>query len=380
MKALFVSNDPAIFDSTSSVHARMNEYANAIGTLHIVMRTDAPSRDQTTGSLTVHGVSAGKLEGARALAKKVNELIRTHGIEVVSAQDPFEHGWAAKEAVKGTNAKLHIQVHTDFLSPWFVRGGIFRSPQLSIPAKNRMRRVLADRVLPHADGIRVVSERVKASLVKRYGARIPEPTVLPIAVGTIVPEAVPLPPHPFPFALITVGRLEPEKRIEDIIEALVRIRKLYPTVGLVIVGDGRERASLEALVLRKGLGENVIFMGNRPDVWGLMRSAQCYIQASSYEGYGRTLVEAALARVPIITTDVGIVGEVFTGYENVLAAPPGDPTQLAFHVRTLLEDVATGQRMIRSAETKALAHVERYAHLAELIASDLSHTLESSKS
>ncbi len=374
MKALFIGSDPSLFDQSSNAYARMQTYADAIGTLHIVMRSSAAPSVSTQGNLTIHNIQAGKMS-VHKLADYAHELIVREGVEVVSAQDPFEHGWAAVRAVKGTGAKLHIQVHTDFLSPWFIRGGIFRSPQVSMPAKNLVRRALADYVLRKADGIRVVSERVKQSILSRYGSRIPEPTVIPIAIEGTLPEAVPLPPHSFPFALVTVGRLEPEKRIDDLLTALASIADRYPAVGLVIIGEGRERARLMTLVLEKNLTGRVIFAGARADAWGMMRSAQAYIQASAYEGYGRTLVEAALARIPIITTDVGVVGELFTGYEDVLATPPGDPVNLAFHVIALLEDVAAREVMIRSAETKAQAHVAQFVDLPNLIARDLSRLI-----
>jgi len=373
MKALFVSNDQTLLEPGSPARLRMRAYADAIGTLHVMTRA-ARTESSEEGSLTVHGVAVGKL-GLRAFAKRACALIEREGIEVVSAQDPFEYGLIAHWATKGTTAKLHLQVHTDFLSPWFLRDGIMRAPRVSMPLKNRIRRAIADRVLPSADGIRVVSARVKDSLVARYGTRIPEPAILPIAVTDPVPEAVPLPPHPFPFALITVSRLEPEKRIEDIIDALGRISDRYPAIGLIIVGEGRERARLERMVARKKLAERVLFAGARADAWGLMRSAQGYIQASAYEGYSRTLIEAALARTPIITTDVGVVGEVLVGYEDVLSSPPSDPAQLAVNMVGLIEDVGAREAMVRSACQKATAHIAEYADLPTLVARDLARTL-----
>jgi glycosyltransferase involved in cell wall biosynthesis len=371
MKAIFIGSDPSLYNPESSAYARMKEYAAAIGTLRIIMRSDEADSVHEDGALTIEGVRAGRLESMRVLAARAKERIGTDGVEVVSAQDPFEHGWAAMKAVEGTNARLHIQVHTDFLSPWFVRGGIARSPQVPVPVKNRVRQVIAGRVLPKAHGIRVVSVRIKDSLVKKYGTKIVEPTVLPIAVGTVLPGPVELPTHNFPFVLATVGRLEPEKRIEDIIEALANVTERFPAIGLMIIGEGSEKARLMTLVVEKGLTGKVIFTGDRPDAWGLMRSAQGYIQASAYEGYSRTLVEAALARVPIITSDVGIVGEVFAGYEDVLATPPGDPTNLAYHMIALLEDRPGNELRIRSAEAKALAHTKQYENLPQLIAADL---------
>ncbi len=372
MKVLFVSNDLSIFDPASETHRRMQQYADAIGELHILSRAPRGGKRFQEGALTLHPLIGSRLN----MARQVREIIDVEGIELVSAQDPFEHGYAAMRAVAGTSAKLHIQVHTDFLSPWFVKGGGFRSPRIRVPFMNHVRRYLADRVLPRASGIRVVSERVRASLIARYGKRIPDPSVLPIAVSRVVPQAVPLPPHEFPFALITVSRLEPEKRIEDILFALARIHFDYPSVGLFIVGTGGELSHLQRLTKKLGLSDRVVFIAKwRSDAWGLMQSAQAYIQASAYEGYGRTLVEAALARLPIITTDVGIVGEVFKGYKEVLSAPIADPAALAVHIRGLVDDHQARSLLALEAEKTAREHVERYQDLPGRIAADLSETL-----
>ncbi len=357
MKALFVSNDPSIFVATSGARARMRAYAANMEELHIVSSANKDAREEQDGNLFLHPVHSWKIFRVRALAERAHALILEHGIEVVSAQDPFEHGLAALRAVRGTNAKLHIQVHTDFLSQWFIKSGNWRSSRVRMPLLNRWRRRVADEILPKADGIRVVSERVKASLVARYGSRIPEPAVIPVAVDSVVPEPVRLPAHPFTFALISVGRLEPEKRIEDILAALSLVALHYPMVGLFIVGDGRERGRLERMVRHLGLVDKVIFLGERPDARALMGSAQAFIQASAYEGYGRTLIEAALAKVPIITTDVGIVGEVFKGYEDVLSVPVADPTALSLAIVGIIEDNAVRQGLPMRAEAAVRAHL-----------------------
>ncbi len=370
MKVLFISNDPLLFVEGSAVRARMQQYASAIGELHILSR-HSENVDIPEGSLTLHGRNKDKVTGWRALAQIGTELIRTHDIEIVSAQDPFEYGYVAMKAVQGTSAKLHIQIHTDFLSPWFTRTGIFRSPQVIMPLKNTLRRKIARRVLPKAHGIRVVSERIRESLEVIYGNSIVTPTVLPIVPTLTVPPVVPVPTTTTPFTLATIGRLEPEKRIEDILVALASIAERYPAISLVVIGDGSQRARLEEKTEELKIASRVHFLGSRKDAWGLMRSTQGYIQASAYEGYGITLVEAALARVPIITSDVGVVGEVFKGYDDVLVSPPGDPVNLAYHIIALIEDVSNREVRVRNAEHKAIEHATKYQNLPELIASDL---------
>ncbi len=353
MNVLFIGSDPSLFIEGSAARKRLRTYADEValrgGTLHILSRA-ARTEDVIDGPLTLHGVRTGKISALWELPRFARQLIPALDIHIVSAQDPFEHGWIAVKAAEGTQAKLHIQIHTDFLTPWFVRGHMYRSPRVRMPLLNRIRVRIAHNVLPKAQGIRVVSERVKDSVISTYGNTVPTPTVIPIAVSLEVPEAVPLPEHPFTFALIAVGRLEPEKRLEDIIAAIVRLKDSYPSLGAFFVGEGRERAKLERMVRKNGLTQRIIFLGARPDARGLMRSAQAFIQTSAYEGFGMTLIEAALARVPIITSDVGVIGEVFKGYTEVLCAPVADPTNFAAHIAWLIEDHQARQELIMAAD------------------------------
>lgn len=360
MNLLLIGSDPSLLVESSAARTRLRSYADEVkrsgGTLHILLRA-AQTTEITDGPLTLHGVRTGKISMIWTLPRVARQLILAEHIDVVSAQDPFEHGWIAMKAIQGTQAKLHIQIHTDFLSPWFTRGHMYHSPRVHMPFLNRVRILLARKVLPHADGIRAVSERVKSSVMRTYGNSTVVPSVIPIAVSADIPEAVPLPPHNFTFALIAVGRLEPEKRFEDVIAAVDRLQNAYPALGAFIVGEGRERSKLERMIREKDLEGKIILLGARADARGLMRSAQAFVQTSAYEGYGLTLIEAALARVPIVTSDVGIVGEVFIGYEHVLCAPVADPTNFAAHIAWLIEDHEARQELVMAADRRAREHL-----------------------
>lgn len=368
MKVLFISNDPSIFDETSAARVRMQSYAAQLGELHIVSVAKSNEKDKQEGSLFLYPVRPTTLFRVRVLARRARAIILEKHIEVVSAQDPFEHGLAALRATVGTGAKLHVQVHTDFLSPWFVKSGNWRMTLL-----NQYRVRIADRVLPKAKGVRVVSERLKASLLAKYGASIPVPSVIPIAIDSTVPDANPLPEHSFTFSLITVSRLEPEKRIQDILFALKQVVVTYPMVGLFIVGSGREDKRLEMMVRSLGLEKSVLFLGNRTDARSLMRSANAFIQASAYEGYGLTLIEAALAKVPIITTDVGIVGEVLKNEKDVLVAPVADPIMLAHAIERLIEENSLRKELTIHAESVARTCLIGVSELSIRVVADLKY-------
>jgi glycosyltransferase involved in cell wall biosynthesis len=368
MKALFVSNDPMMFIETSAVRARLRAYAALMDELHVLSVASAEASEEPVrdGALTLYPVRARGIFRLSALASKARALIRARGIDVVSAQDPFEHGLVALLATLGTEAKLHIQIHTDPFSRAFARES----------AKNRARLAVMPVVLFFSDGVRVVSERVKHALAAAwYGRCAPAASVIPVALPEDDPPPMPLPPNDFMFPLIAVSRLEPEKRVEDILAALSLVRRKYPGVGIFIAGEGRESAMLEGKAESLGLGNHAVFLGGRADARGLMQSAKAFVQASAYEGYGLTLLEAALARTPIVTTDVGIVGDVLVAGEDALIVPVGDVEALAASITRLIEKSDLGAALSASAYRKAAEHRSRYADQPAMVAGDLAATL-----
>jgi glycosyltransferase involved in cell wall biosynthesis len=365
MKALFVSNDPLIFVADSAVRARMRAYAALMEKLHIISAAPAGAEFMEDGNLFLYPVTVSKLMRIPALVRKARAVIRAHGIDVVSAQDPFEHGLAALLATLRTGAKRHIQIHTDFLSPYFARESF----------TNRLRLVIAALTLRTAHGIRVVSERVRDSVLRRYGNDIASPSVIPVALSAVASTPVPLPPNSFMFSLLSVSRLEREKHIEDILSALVLVRRKYQNVGLFIAGSGSQGGVLKQKVEALGLSGNVIFLGSRADARGLMKSAQAFVQASAHEGYALTLIEAALAGVAIATTDVGVVGNVLQPEVDVLVSPPEDPEALGANILRLIENNTLRTSLGTHAKKTAEDHARQFAHQPQLIVSDLARAL-----
>lgn len=357
MKILFISNDSTIFDTASPTHARMKEYADVFGELHIVSCAGVDAKVLHEGPLTLYPVKGPKPLAFLSMIGVARNIIHDHDIEVVSAQDPFEYGFIALQAVQGTKAKLHIQIHTDFLSPWFVRGSLV----------NRVRRILAGGTLQKAEGVRVVSKRIQDSLHVKYGSRVKNVSIIPLTVSMTLPAALPLPAHSFTFACMTIGRLEKEKRMGDILRA---VALAGPQVGLFVVGDGGQRMVLELLAKFLGIEKRVVFLGWRTDALALLQSANAYVQASAYEGYGRTLIEAGLARTPIITTDAGVVGEVLTPGKSALVAPVGNVKALSGLIRALVGDRALEAHLEDDAFRAVEAHLKGTGNLAESVSAD----------
>ena len=100
------------------------------------------------------------------------------------------------------------------------------------------------------------------------------------------------------FVVLVVGRLEKNKNCGTVIEAVKKV----PEVKLVFCGDGEDREILEEQA--KGLGNRVIFLGNRSDMSDIYHMADCFILASYREGLSRSIMEAMACELPCVVSDI----------------------------------------------------------------------------
>lgn len=139
------------------------------------------------------------------------------------------------------------------------------------------------------------------------------------------------------FVLSCVGRLVELKGHDILIEAFAQLNPSRP-LRLLIIGDGPERRRHEELVVRKGLSESVLFLGQRDDIPDLLGASDCFALASRTEGLSCSIVEAMAAGLPVVATDVGGNPElVQDGYSGYLV-PFGDSASLADRLQSLIDD------------------------------------------
>ncbi|ADN36169.1 glycosyl transferase group 1 [Methanolacinia petrolearia DSM 11571] len=104
--------------------------------------------------------------------------------------------------------------------------------------------------------------------------------------------------------IIFVGRLIPEKNVDLLLQALVRICEKMPEIKAVIVGDGPEMQRLEDMVGDLGLTGNVTFMGflhDYDDVIAVMKASKVFVLPSSREGFGIVAIEAMACGLRVVT-------------------------------------------------------------------------------
>ncbi|GAA5160661.1 glycosyltransferase [Viridibacterium curvum] len=161
------------------------------------------------------------------------------------------------------------------------------------------------------------------------------------------------------WVLGTVGRLDPVKNQKLLLDALAMIRggstELGARLRLVIVGEGGERAALEARIAELGLQEVVWLPGSRSDVAQLLRAMDCFALPSIAEGTSCTLQEAMASGLPIIATSVGGNPDLLTPDTCGLLVPSGDVAGLADAVRQVFSAQGEAQGMPARARQSALS-------------------------
>ncbi len=334
-----LSSDLKIFDEHSSVAARMARYGGIVDEMVIVVvGAGAPEEKQVAPN--VRAVAPGgtdKLAIFFSARRALHTLTRDAKYDLVSAQDPFFIGILGSGIAKLRKIPLQVQLHTDCFSLGF----LMESPRRMLEA------LIATFILNRAQCIRVVSERIAKSV--RKITRVPV-IVLPIRTEATARERNDKTLSTGALKLLCVSRLTSEKRIHLIIDAIATV----PQAELVIVGDGPLKKTLESRVQRLRLEERVHFAGwQNPETY--YAEADAFVHASRYEGYGVVLMEAALAGLAIITTDVGIVGEVLQDEESALVIP-GNSGAIASAIRRIVEDAPLRTRLGNHAQESASSH------------------------
>lgn len=138
--------------------------------------------------------------------------------------------------------------------------------------------------------------------------------------------------------LVSIGRLSPEKHIENaIISTVTLVKKGITDFKWYIVGDGDERKKLERLAADKGVSEYIVFTGNQPNPYPYMKYADLFVHPSYVESQGLVVLEAMTLGVPcVVTRSLGPCEFIEDGVNGVLTEQSAE--SLAEKVHMLLID------------------------------------------
>lgn len=341
MKVLMISTDRNIFKENSASRERMIEYGKLVCELHIIifsLKKNNFENFKISENVFLYPTrSLGRfcyIFDAYKISKKI--LNGNSKVSLITCQDPFETGIAGFLIKRKFKNPLQIQIHTDFLSPYFSAESFL----------NKTRVVIAKFLIPNADGIRVVSERIKKSLINKFKISDDKVFVLPIFVDAEkiknmrVTADLRKKYFQFDFIILTASRLTKEKNTSLILKVMKEVIKKHKNIGLVIAGGGYLKEKLEKEAENLNIRENIVFEGNVEfeTVISYYKTADIFALASNYEGYSMTAIEVAVCGLPIVMTDVGVAGEVLKNKENVLVVPVGNAEFFENAVTSLIEN------------------------------------------
>ena len=157
---------------------------------------------------------------------------------------------------------------------------------------------------------------------------------LPAAWGENPPDAVPEGVR----VLLAVSRLTEQKGVDVAVRALA---SLPDDVVLVVLSSTQEqRAELEALGRELGVGRRLFLLGRLPDVAAWLRRAEVLVHPARWEGFGLAVLEAMLAGLPVVASNVSSLPELVVDGETGLLVRPDDPSALALGIARALEERA----------------------------------------
>lgn len=229
--------------------------------------------------------------------------------------------------------------------------------------KIRLFEWLDKRTLRKHSAIGIVSPAHRGEII-RYGVDAERIFFLPTALDMAdLPESYSftdmegiLEPCQAQYLIGYVGRLSVEKGGRFLLEAMPSVLQQLKDVLLLMVGEGDQRAALQAQAQTLGIQEAVRFLGERADARQIIGALHLLVLPSLTEGLPNVILEAFAYKTPVVATAVGGVPELVKDGETGWLVPPRDPHALAQAIVEALSHPEEARRRAENAYRHLLQH------------------------
>jgi glycosyltransferase involved in cell wall biosynthesis/4-amino-4-deoxy-L-arabinose transferase-like glycosyltransferase len=353
LRIIMLSYERGFLDPASESSRRLSaQTSNDVRITAVLLANAHANAKREEGNVRVVGFDGLALvrlfKSLRVAAKAVRRARKEGERPLISAQDPFIAGIAAFYISRFCDVPYEVQEHADFFS------GEWRRER---PVLNWIMAMDGKFILRRADSVRAVSERVRDHLVDR--CKVPWERISVIPVAQDLPSTrPPVPPSSNPSTIVAPCRFVPQKGLDGLLGAFERLRSEQVPFRARLVGAGPLRGRIAEQIERLGLKDCVTIepWASQEALW---RGADLFVLSSRYEGWGRTIVEAMAARVPIVTTEVGCVGSFFRPQIDGRVVPVNDAGALASEIREQLSETERRTWMIEQAYERSKTFPER---------------------
>jgi glycosyltransferase involved in cell wall biosynthesis len=145
--------------------------------------------------------------------------------------------------------------------------------------------------------------------------------------------------------VLTASRLIPAKGIDTLLRAATGLRQIFPSIQVLIAGDGPQREELKTLAKELELDETVQFLGERKDIPELLAASDVVAVPSLAEGQSILILEGMASRLPVVASDIGGMKEMIQDGETGLLVPAANPTALAQALGLVLNDAKLAEKL-----------------------------------
>lgn len=283
------------------------------------------------------------------MAVRLARLLRAWKVDIVHTRnaESFFYGVVAAR-LAGVRAVVHSEHGRQFperpLRAWLQRL-LLRSVNVAFTVSQQLKSDLQRELHVPADRFEVVYNGVD---VERFLCQRTRALTQSAAHGLLIGS---------------VGRLVPVKNYALLLEAVARLAN-FRSCRLLLIGDGPERAGLERLAARLGLGSRVAFCGHRDDVPQLLEQVDVFVLPSLSEGMSNTLLEAMAAGLPVVASDVGGNRELIEPDRTGMLFRSGDVAALTGRLEQLLGSSELRARLGEAAALRVRAEFSMQAMLA----------------
>jgi len=275
--------------------------------------------------------------------------------DIIIAEDTCESGMPAGFLSKKYHRPLQLHVTTDFYDETY----------LSTLPHPLLFSWCTKYVIEHATSVRTKTVLQRHEIIQERQELESTTELFPNyyaldAWKDSVPTASLYEKYPqFKFIILHITTMHTSDHTAEVISGAAKVLKLYPTIGMIIVGSGPLRATYERLILFLGLQNQILFEPTPAEYLSYMKSANVLVHVTEDSTQDEIILMAAMAKIPIVGNKEGIAGVLLDDNHSALLCTPGDIDCVASGVNQYLNENLSRTTFVLRAYESVIDRVEQ---------------------
>jgi len=362
LRILILTGDASMLKEGTTSQERLLKYSKMFAEVHVVvlcLKGDSVNEpDRVANNVWVYPTNSRERwkTGIDAYRVVKDQLVfmESFRVDVVISENPFIPGAVGRYFAKKYKRSFQVHLFEEYDS----QGG-FAS-------------LIEKYVMSGADCVRTKNSLLERKVVKSYPALSGNtetfPTYYDLDAWQNTEPAFDLhEEYPqFKFILVHFSSMAEGSHTEEVVDGLFYILKQYRTVGLIIVGNGKNREALQKRAVAFGIGNQIALKPRSDDIVSYIKTADVLIHTSENTDEDDTILCAGVVGTPIVAGEGGIAGELFEDGKEALLCPNDSPPCIGEKVNRLLNENTLRTQFERYARQAILERVKQdsEAHLS----------------